>query len=199
MSNQTNEFEARVMISEEQFRTIMSFYREREPTLKIIKNENFYFDTTSSTLAKCHISLRLRIVDEHEYEFTCKTKKDDYSLEITDCLDIEAGQQLLLNNVFPAGEVKKHLGNLIENNNKCYLLASLTNERLEVKENDHLLVIDKNIYGQFIDYNLEVESTNLAKAQHVLTHYCDFFNIKVTDEKYRGKSWRAISGCGKKT
>lgn len=197
MSNKAKEFEVRTMICESEYRLLMNYYFQQNPSLKIIINDNYYIDSPTNILASHHLTLRLRIRNENTYEFTLKIKQKNGSLEINDDLNESDAKSILQKCFIPNGEVKKCLLDLPEDLNNYRLLASLHNERLEIKENDHELIIDKNVYGDKVDYNLEVESTDLDKAKRYLDYYCAKFNIKASDDTYRGKAWRAINGCKK--
>lgn len=197
MSNEVKEFEVRTMICERDYHLIMDYYLKQNPNSKIIINDNFYIDSPSNILASHRSTLRLRIINADKYEFTLKIKQANGSLEINDELIESDAKSILDKCLIPNGKVKKCLIDLPEDISNYRILASLRNERLEIKENDHELVIDKNVYGNIIDYNLEVESTDLIKAKFYLDFYCAKFNIKASNDMYRGKAWRAINGCKK--
>ncbi|HHT66979.1 MAG TPA: CYTH domain-containing protein [Erysipelotrichaceae bacterium] len=192
MSNTTTEFEERIMIDENQYREIVNFYSEKNPHLNFIKNQNFYFDNEKCYLTNHHITLRARIVDEIECEFTCKIKEEKGDREISDTLNAEKKQLLPDKNILPDGHVKNFLDTLDQDITGYKKIASLTTIRLEINENDHLFVVDKNSYGQSIDYNIEVESSSVFKAQKYLKKYCKQFKIEINKNQYIGKARRAI-------
>lgn len=199
MSNITKEFEARVMIDENQYQEIINYYLKNNPHSSFIQNTNYYFDNEKYYLTSHHVTLRLRMIDEKEYELTCKIKGKNGDQEINDSLNENEKQFLLSRNIFPQGQVKNYLFKLDENINSYRLLTSLTTKRLEVKEKDHLFVIDMNNYGGNTDYNLEVESFNLKNAKKYLEKYCAFFNVKLSKEKYIGKAHRALQASAKQS
>ena len=72
-------------------------------------------------------------------------------------------------------------------------ITRLNNVRLEIEEEDHLLVIDKSIYNGITDYNLEIETKDsIENAKKVLHYYIDKFNLVNRKQKYVGKASRAI-------
>jgi hypothetical protein len=67
------------------------------------------------------------------------------------------------------------------------------NRRLEIENEDHLLVIDKNTYGDIVDYNLEIEAKdNIDTANKRLKEYIEKFHLSLINQKYQGKATRAI-------
>jgi uncharacterized protein YjbK len=100
---------------------------------------------------------------------------------------------LINNKVFPDGEVKKYLSSLPYPINKYKVIATLYNRRLEIENEDHLLVIDKNTYGDIVDYNLEIEAKdNIDTANKRLKEYIEKFHLSLINQKYQGKATRAI-------
>ena len=72
-------------------------------------------------------------------------------------------------------------------------VATLYNRRLEIENEDHLLVIDKNSYGDIVDYNLEIEAKdNIETANKYLNEYIEKFHLSLLKQKYQGKATRAI-------
>ena len=54
-------------------------------------------------------------------------------------------------------------------------------------------MVDKNTYGDVVDYNLEIESKiSIAHAKEILKQYIEKFGLKVSKERYHGKATRAI-------
>ena len=65
--------------------------------------------------------------------------------------------------------------------------------RLEIEKDNYLLVIDKNVYNDITDYNLEIEANDsIESAKKILSDYIKKFNLTHYNEKYVGKAHRAI-------
>jgi uncharacterized protein YjbK len=193
MSNIIKEFESRIMLKEEEYLEIVSFYMREYPNQKFIQNTNVYFDSEDLYLRQKHITLRVRIINDVRSELTCKIKGNNGDQEINDDLTKNEMEQLINENVFPDGNVKKHLLTLTHPLSSYKPIATLYNRRLEIAFNDHLLVIDKNTYGQVTDYNLEIETNDdIATANQKLAGYIKKFNLSLQKQKYMGKATRAI-------
>ena len=103
------------------------------------------------------------------------------------------------NGVFPSGNVKNFLLSLERPLSEYQAITSLHNRRLEIEFPDHLLVIDKNVYNDIIDYNLEIETqSDINLAKQYLKLYIDKFNLSLKDQPYIGKASRAIMSVKKR-
>jgi len=199
MSNATKEFETRAMISQQQYVEMVSFFMHLRGYNTFIQNTNIYFDTDSLFLLNNHITLRLRSINEVQSELTLKIKGSNGDDEITDSLTPKDVDSLLNQNIFPGGKVRKYLLTLETPLSDYQQIAKLYNRRLEIPFSDHTLVIDKNVYGDITDYNIEIEAkNNIEEAQKYLKEYIDKFNLDQPNEKYIGKARRAISEARKK-
>ena len=128
-----------------------------------------------------------------------KIKGEDGDSEINQGLLPKEQELLLDNGLFPYGEVRNQLMLLPYSLDKYRKIASLYNRRLEIEQEDHILVIDKNSYGDIVDYNLEIESKiGIEHAKDMLRMYADKFNLTLSKEKYVGKARRAIDEALKK-
>ena len=188
------EYEARLMIDEEKYMLIVTYFMNINPNKHFLQNTNYYFDTDDLFLRKRHITLRMRTINDIKSELTLKIKGgsngDD---EIKDGLTPKEADLLINQNIFPYGQVRNYLMLLPYSLDKFHRVAVLYNRRLEIEFDDYLFVIDKNTYGDTIDYNLEVESKISVKhAQDILKQYVDKFGLPVSKEKYVGKATRAI-------
>ena len=193
MSNIQKEFETRIMLKENEYLDIVSFYMKLYPNKHFLKNTNIYYDSEDLFLRKQGITLRVRLINDISPELTIKIKGNNGDTEINDKLTINQFDQLINDNIFPDGEVKKYLSSLPYSLANYKEITTLYNRRLEIENDDHLLVIDKNSYSDIIDYNLEIEAKDDIKtAQKYLEFYIDRFNLSLLKQKYQGKATRAI-------
>ena len=193
------EYETRLMLTEEQYFFIVTYYMNIEPNKHFLQNANHYYDTDDLFLRGQHMTLRVRIINDVKSELTLKIKGDNGDEEITDGLAPKEQELLLEQNIFPYGQVRNRLMLLPYSLDKYHRIASLYNRRLEIEYEDHTLVIDKNTYGDIVDYNLEVESKiGIKHAKDTLKEYIGKFNLTVSKEKYVGKARRAIDEALKK-
>ena len=199
MSNTVKEFESRIMLNESEYIAIVSHYIRLYPNKQFLKNVNYYFDTDELYLRKHHINLRIRVINDTKYELTLKVSHSDGDDEINDVIFKKDADALINNERFPDGNVKTYLQSLPYSLDAYKVITSLNNLRLEIENEDHLLVIDKNTYGEITDYNLEIEAKESIKAafRH-LNNYIEQFNLTNRGKKYVGKSHRAIDAATKK-
>ena len=199
MVNAQKEFETRLLISEEQYFFIVTYYMNIQPNKHFLQNANHYFDTDDLFLRNQHMTLRVRIINDVKSELTLKIKGENGDDEITDGLTPKEQELLLEQNIFPYGQVRNRLMLLPYSLDKYHRIASLYNRRLEIEQEDHTLVIDKNSYGDIVDYNLEIESKiGIDHAKDLLKMYAEKFNLTLSKEKYVGKARRAIDEALKK-
>ena len=199
MSNISKEFESRLMITESEYFEIVSHFMRLHPEKHFIKNVNIYYDTDEIYLKKHHHTLRMRIINDVKCELTIKISHKDGDDEINDLLTKKEVDDLIKEGKFPDGEVKNYLLSLPYHLDEYKEITTLTNIRLEIENDDHLLVIDKNTYGDIVDYNLEIEAhDSIDTAVMHMKEYMVQFNIPVPTQKYVGKSHRAIAAALKK-
>ena len=193
------EYEARLMLDEDKYFFIVTYFMNLYPNKQFLQNTNYYFDTDDLFLRSQHITLRVRTINDIKSELTLKIKGSEGDEEINDGLSPKEADLLINQNIFPYGQVRNQLMLLPYSLDKYHLIAVLYNRRLEIEFEDYLLVIDKNTYGDVIDYNLEVESqVNIKHAKEVIQSYIARFDLSVSKEKYVGKATRAIKNATKK-
>lgn len=185
------EYEARVLITPEQYLTIKNKYLSENRNFKEIVNENYYFDTPEQFLTNYNMVLRIRTINDEKTELTLKIQEEKGCLEINQSLTSE-----LKDINFEKIEItnKEILNRLKEINIKpgdLKLITSLKTERIEIQFPDYLFVIDKNYYRGKVDYNLEVESVTKNDANRYLFEIISEFGIEYKKDCI-SKSKRAI-------
>ena len=199
MSNVTKEFESRIMLTESEYFEIVSHFMRLHPDKHFLKNTNIYLDTDDLFLRKNHITFRIRIINDIRCELTIKIKGLNGDDEINDSLNLKEVDMILKEHIYPDGNVKNYLLSLPYTFDKYKEITTLYNVRLEIKESDHLLVVDKNIYNNIVDYNLEIEAQDsIENAKKWLSYYIKQFNLANRGQKYVGKAHRAIMTALKK-
>lgn len=196
MSNTVKEFESRIMLTESEYFDIVSYYMRQYPNKSFLKNVNIYFDTGDYYLKNNHQTLRIRIINDSKYELTIKISNKNGDDEINDVINKKDADMILTSRIFPEGNVKEYLNKLPYSLDSYKTITILNNLRLEIENDDHLLVIDKNLYNDIIDYNLEIEAKDsMETANKLLQGYIKQFNLSRTGQKYTGKAHRAIDSA----
>ena len=80
------EYETRLMLTEEQYFFIVTYYMNIQPNKHFLQNTNHYFDTDDLYLRDHHMTLRVRTINDVKSELTLKIKGRNGDDEITDGL-----------------------------------------------------------------------------------------------------------------
>lgn len=185
------EYEARVMINEEQYLNIREHYLNSNYLKEEIINENFYFDTKDLELTKSHKVLRMRKINNNQFELTLKINGENGDEEINHKLTDNERNQLLEKAIFSYRPILDKLKESGIDPCSIRYIACLKTERLEVKLETCLLVIDKNYYRNKVDFNLEVESSSKSLAKSQLEEIIKPFGLSIKKD-YINKAKRAI-------
>lgn len=183
------EYETRVMLSEEQYFTIASFYLTRHGYHPFIDQTNYYYDTPDRILRSKHIIIRIRHITHKRCELTLKIKGDNGDIEVNQYLSYNEYHRLMKRFILPKGAVYDELlekGLPISGYN---LIGSLSTKRLEVKEDNYLVVIDKNTYENVTDYDLEIESSSMEISENTIKDICLTYGVEYKNG-YKSKSRR---------
>ena len=183
------EYEARVMITENQYSQIKKSYASEKS--REFTNTNFYFDYEDLYLTNHGIVLRVRNIDDKEYELTLKTKGENGDLEVNHSLTSNEARLIIESSTIPLSNVLDELKKRNIVLTKLKLIVSLKTERVEIEYPNYLFVIDKNYYRNKVDFNIEVESTSKKAAENYLNQIISKFNIEYKKD-YISKSRRAI-------
>ena len=185
------EYEARVMINEEQYLNIRKHYLNSKYSKEEIINENFYFDTEDLKLTSSHKVLRMRKINNSKYELTLKIKGENGDIEINHKLTDNEKDDLLENSIISYPPILDKLKESNIDPSSIRYITNLKTERLEVRLESCLLVIDKNYYRNKVDFNLEVESSAKSLAKSQLEEIIKPFGLSIKKD-YINKAKRAI-------
>lgn len=189
--NINTEFEARVMITENQYSLIKEKYVSQSHNCVHSTNTNYYFDDEKRTLTKNHIVLRARNISNKQFEITLKIKGENGDLEINHQLTSNEFNELIKNNCLNQCNILDELTTRGIDFSVLKIIADLKTDRIGIQYPEYLFVIDKNYYNQKVDFNLEVESTSKNNAISYLKSIISKFGIEYKKD-YISKSRRAI-------
>ena len=185
------EYEARVMITENQYSLVKDFYLKTNLERHQLVNINYYYDDDKLTITNNSHVLRLRTIDDNKYELTLKIKGENGDIEINKPLTSFEIRDIQNQVNVSDEDIIKQLKSINVDLANLKLIAKLKTERIEVVLINSLLVIDKNYYSDKIDFNLEVESISKSDAVALLKEICEQFDIEYKKD-YISKSRRAI-------
>ena len=188
------EFEARTIITKEEYEKLLGFYVQEYPSHKNTDQKNIYLDTKDQQIEKLGNVLRIRSYKDKRptkltYKFKSPSNKCDE--EVTQVIDITTELKLLQGGLLPNGEVKNALAASNISTDKFYFFGEIKTHRFEIFEGKNTIVIDQNEYHGVVDYNLEVESDSRDNAEAILKNICSSFGIKIEREPST-KSQRTI-------
>ena len=191
------ECEKRVMLSKEQFKTIVKHYLKTEKIYKLVKQENVYFDDYLATIENKKAILRIRKKKvtgklKPECEITFKYHSDEGSVEINQDITPSQYASFKKKAILPEGDVMVELQKLVPELGCLSIIGALTTLRYSFHQDGSLIEIDKNKYEGITDYNLEVEAISLDAAKHKILDLCEEFNINYSED-YITKNRRAIN------
>lgn len=187
------EFESRAMLNEAEYIKIVSYFLNNQSfTPFIVSLTNEYFDNDNLDLLNSKIVLRIRSSISDGIILTAKIPLTNIvgDKEISQVLSMDEYESFK-KGIFPDGPVKKTL----KDNDKLFqnikYQTYLKCKRIEIKDGDCLIVIDKNDYINNHDYNIEVEAESIEKANKKILDLSKQFGFEVKDF-YIPKSRRAL-------
>lgn len=184
------EIEAKVLITEKEYNNVVSHFLNRK--ISEFDQINHYIETEDFQLKKIGVGLRIREKDEC-YTLTLKAPMAEGLLEKNEELTRLQFNSFMKRNLFPECQIKefiKMLGVKIED---LKILTQLTTHRIDISMDDRVYVfsIDKNVYNDLVDYELEVEGPSLNKAKDMLKSICNQTNTFYKDN-LKSKETRAL-------
>ena len=188
------EIEAKVLLLKDEYNAIIEKLNLQK--YRKIKQTNHYIDTPDRYLKKNGIALRIREKDE-EFELTLKTPLSEGLLEKNENISWRDFENLSERQIFPDGNIRKFLLILGVKVSDLKVLTSLCTERIHVEFEGFGLALDKNIYSNIVDYELEVERSSIERAQQEIENILNECDIKNFSFNKVSKQARALNALEK--
>lgn len=150
MAAETHVF--RTLLTKEEYVKLCEMYYDKKGNMQV----NYYFDTPRFTLKASDIGLRVR--KREKYELTLKRKKGYVNQEINNTISSDDFKNLLSTGLIPDQEIATELEDVL----KEQLLEnymSLSTFRISVQIKSGKIAIDKCVYVDKKDYELEYETS----------------------------------------
>lgn len=172
------EIEFKNMLYKEDFKLLMEKLQLHEEDF--FRQINHYFDTKEYAFKQQGAALRIRELD-HEFELTLKKKKPVGVLELNQSIDLNEVNQLLKQQAFPTGGIKKEVIAMGISPNELLFYGSLVTDRAEVPFKDGCLMLDRSIYFDLEDYEVEYEvnETAIEKGKQQFKQLLNELNIPI--------------------
>lgn len=157
MIKKHNEFEAKCMLSFEDYLKLLQYFRVTEADG--VKQTNGFFDTRSLLLNQNNITLRTRAIKNVDLELTLKTPiKENGRAEIS-IKNFEESQHktLLQLGIISNNDIVEALANFDISGESYYYQGELTTLRTEIPHHGCLVALDHSFYCGEEDYEIEVE------------------------------------------
>ncbi len=171
--SQELEIEFKNLLSISEYNQFINYFNleEKLPT----KQKNIYFDTVCHELTNRVYALRARIKTD-AIELTLKIPQTKGILEITDIISQAELGKLLNSNILPNGFVKSKLEE-VKITSPLIHLATLVTYRREYKFDQFIIALDKSVYYDCTDYEIEVECENYQDGLNYFNQLLKQFSI----------------------
>ena len=181
------EIEAKILISQDDYRKLTKLFPECPRYIQT----NYYIDSENRILNKEGIALRIRQKTDR-FELTLKTPLSQGLLEKNCVITKDQFNDFRNKGIFPKGDTSRFLTMLDIDLDSLKILTSLTTERIDVEYKGGLLSIDRNVYSDITDYEVEFEYNNLEGAKTILSELLAEHGIKEFTFSKSSKTRRAM-------
>lgn len=169
------EIEYKNLLAHEEYQTIFRYFKFKEKDF--FSQYNIYWDNEQEDLKKLKSALRIRIKDS-EAEITLKTPDHNHLMEYNQPLTIaQATKMAKQAEIEISPEIQAPLNHLNLKAFKFKKLCEFQTVRVEEKIQNCLLVLDKTIYNQKVDYELEIEANREDEGILLFKKILKQFNI----------------------
>ncbi|MBO1220339.1 CYTH domain-containing protein [Staphylococcus nepalensis] len=169
-----NEIEFKQLLSKANYQDIYDKYFLDE---KAFSQTNYYIDTLNFDLKSHQSALRIR-VKNNAYEMTLKVPAEIGLLEYNFETNIEPKLNKQIESQDLPEDILDQLLNMGIDIDSLIILGDLTTERIEKEIDGNLLVLDKNRYLGFEDFELEYEVYDYNEGLIQFKSILNQFNIK---------------------
>lgn len=146
------EIEYKTLLDKEEYQSLLPLFADTE----LVVQTNHYIDTPDQLMRKEKMALRVRTFTD-QAELTLKVPEAVGHFEYNQNLSPEETQAILQHQQFPDGEIKNLLISKEIPVEQLAVWGSLTTERFEKETDAGLVALDRSLYLDTEDYELEIE------------------------------------------
>lgn len=168
-----NEIEFKQLLSEDDYQAIYNTYFFN---IKPFSQTNYYIDTLNFDLKSHQSALRIRVKDD-SYEMTLKVPAEVGLMEYNFDTMVEPKLNKHIKRQDLPQDILNQLLRMDVDIDALIVLGDLTTERIEKEINGNLLVLDKNYYLDFQDFELEYEVNDYNEGLVQFESILNQFNI----------------------
>lgn len=185
------EQEIKAMLTANEFNRLLSHFELSMDQYHT--QQNNYYDSADQKLNQAKAALRLRNFSTHS-EWTFKQKQDQHrSLELTQSQNfpIIPVPETMTINMLQDPVIKDQLSYLFDEKDRIDLFLQIKTDRFTFHNEIGEWAIDRSYYGDTVDYEIEIETNDLAQAK---TAFQDLLNSLAIDYRPADKKIaRALS------
>ena len=174
------EIEEKSKITKKQYDLLVNYYNLSN---SIFIQDNYYFDTPNLDLLNQHITLRIR-KKPNSLKLTLKKKGDVGSIEQHLAINIDQFNDFITNGI----NTSTYFNNL---NYKVSFITTLTTHRVAMLYEGGRIFLDKSIYNNTTDYEIEYEHNDVDECKLNFNKFLDKHNIRYIPTTK--KSYRALT------
>lgn len=141
-----------------------------------VTQTNYYFETKDFLLRQKQAALRIRHKN-NSYTLTLKQPHSEGLLETHDQLTKEEAECWIKGNIIPQTETSIQLKDLGIPQEELRCFGHLLTKRTEMRYNNTIVVLDKSIYNNQVDYELEVEANDYQAGLEVFNNLLTTYQI----------------------
>lgn len=186
------EIEAKALVSKADYEKLALKYMK----FGVYTQTNHYIDSLDNILSKEKLALRIR-EKGNTFEMTLKVPLSQGLLEKNCVWSRETFKNFRDHSVFPDGDIKKMLTMLDVDTSTLKIKTSLVTDRIDVPYENGKLSIDKNVYSDQVDYEVELEHNNEGDAEKYLEQFLKENDVNFTLNK-KSKTVRAMEAFNAK-
>ncbi|PAD38229.1 CYTH domain-containing protein [Terribacillus sp. 7520-G] len=168
------EIEFKNLLTEAEFKKL--YHALEMESAPVIQQVNHYFETKDFQLKQQGSALRIR-EKNGRFQSTLKQPQGDGLLETHDDLTEEQAKAWLQGQITLGPDISKQLKEMDISAAELNYGGSLETIRREKSYNDTTIVLDKSIYGDTVDYELELEASSYKHGENVFQTLLDAHGI----------------------
>lgn len=163
-----HEYEAKALISEEHFNYLL---KTLEP-IDSLNQSNTYLDTQDGFFKSKKSALRLREINGEQI-FSLKTQNNDGASEWNCRLSNLDYQQILQSKSIDLNKFDCPFNEHLTNLNTITIFTT----RHRFKYMNHIIELDKTRFNKTVDFEIEIEATDMKTANDILLYLVKEFNL----------------------
>ncbi len=162
------EFEAKALISQSDYQQIIS----HNQIINTVVQTNTYFETDDNWFKNNHSALRVRKIAEKPAILTLKTAIEGGNIEYDYQLNDQELKELTISHILPQANFPITIPTITSQ-------ITMKTTRSVFEYQNHMIEVDCTNFNGFIDYEIEIEASNLATAETIMNDLAAKYDLKL--------------------